>query len=141
MGRNRLVMVADPDAESRAQTVELLRGAPYAVVADTDLGREASLIATETQPEILLVAVEDPLEPALQTIEEIRARLPRCEVVIYSGLHDAASMRRVMQLGVRDQMKDRFKAVEEIVHHGHLMTFVEEARGEHDTGVSDTACN
>ena len=55
MGRNRLVMVADPDPASRAHTVDLLRDAPYAVVADTDHGREASLIASETQPEVVLV--------------------------------------------------------------------------------------
>jgi pilus assembly protein CpaE len=102
MGRNRLVMVADPNRESRTHAVELLRDAPYAVVADTDHGREASSIAAQTQPEIVLVAVEEPLEPALATIDEIRQLLPDCQVIVYSSLSDVTAMRRVLQSGVCD---------------------------------------
>ena len=102
MGRYRLVMVADADAELRARTVDLLRDAPYAVVTDTDHGREASLIASETQPELVLVAVEEPIDPALQTIHEISQHLPDCQIVVYSSLSDGTAMRRVLQSGVQD---------------------------------------
>ncbi|MCZ6706457.1 MAG: hypothetical protein O7A71_00725, partial [Chloroflexi bacterium] len=79
MGRNRLLMILDADAKSRERTADLLRDAPYAVVADTDYGREAHAIAEETQPELLLAAIEHPIEDSLRTVQEIASSLSACE--------------------------------------------------------------
>ena len=102
MGRNRLLMILDADAKSRERTVDLLRDAPYAVVADTDYGREAHAIAEETQPELLLAAIEHPIDDSLRTVQEIASSLSACEVVVYSSQTDMKTMRQVLQAGVRD---------------------------------------
>ena len=85
MGRNRLVMIIDPEADSRSSVAGLLRDAPFAVVADAGYDEDAAAIAAEAQPEIVLAAVEEPVEDALRTIGQIAATLPQAVIVGYSS--------------------------------------------------------
>lgn len=104
MGRNRLVVVIDPDADSRAETVDLLRDAPYAVIGEAGYGPEAKDLVGETQPEVVLIAVAEPLESGLETIESVSEAFPGTPLVTYSQISDMQTIRRIMKSGVRDML-------------------------------------
>ena len=102
MGRNRLVMIIDPEADSRSSVAGLLRDAPFAVVAGAGYGEDAAAIAAEAQPEIVVAAVEEPVEDALRTIGQLTATLPQAVIVGYSSLTEMRLIRQVLQSGIRD---------------------------------------
>lgn len=102
MGRNRLVMVIDDDAQSRAQVEALLQQAPVAIVADSGYGPEAETLAAEVRPEVVLASIEQPAEKAIETLKAVRAALPEAQIVAYSGIVDMQVARQVMQIGVSD---------------------------------------
>jgi CheY-like chemotaxis protein len=77
MGRNRRVLIADPDPNSQGRTVGMVRDLPYALIAAMDHGHEASA----THPAVVLVAVEEPLGAGMPTVATIRQRVPRCPVI------------------------------------------------------------
>ena len=102
MGRKRMVMIIDPDPASRAELEALLKGAPLAVVADSGYGVEASSLAEETHPDLVLAAVEAPVDRALQTIQAVMGIVPESPIIGYSSITDMQVMRQVMQIGVKD---------------------------------------
>ncbi len=104
MGRSRLAMVIDPEPASRAEVEGMLTTMPVALVADAGYGVEAISLAEETQPEVILVAVAEPADRALQTIRAITEILPDCQIIVYSDMTDVSVMRQVMQIGVRDYL-------------------------------------
>lgn len=102
MGRNRLVMIVDEDADFRAQLSDLLKPAAVAVVAECGYGAEASRLAEETQPDLILAAIEEPIDEAIETIASIRQALRDVPVIAYTSIGDMAALRPVLQLGVSD---------------------------------------
>lgn len=102
MGRNRQVMVIDGDPRSREEVETLLKGAPVAIVADAGYGVEAGSLAEELRPELIVAAVEAPVDRAIQTLRAVRDILPDCQIITYSSLTDLAVVRQVMQIGVQD---------------------------------------
>ncbi|MEE9278467.1 MAG: response regulator [Dehalococcoidia bacterium] len=102
MGRYPRVMVIDPNRESRAEIEQMLEAAPLALVANTADGAEARSLAEEMQPELILAAVEDPADPAIQTIRAVSALLPNSQIIAYSSIGDAKVLKQLMQIGVTD---------------------------------------
>lgn len=131
MGRNRLVMVVEPDPGARTELMDLLRDAPYAVVADSGFGQEAVGIAADAQPEIVLAAVNEPVDEALATIEQLIAALPTVQVVAYSDASDMRVIRRIMQVGVRDLLPLPLEPDDLLAALGQLEAAVPRAAGSH----------
>ena len=53
-------MIVDPDIDHRAQLKQSLSGLSYAVVVEATYGVEATRLAMEMRPEIILIHVEEP---------------------------------------------------------------------------------
>ena len=119
MGRNRLVMLIDENAAQREELAAMLKAGPLAIVAECGYGVEATALAEETRPEIILASVEEPLARAVQTIRAIRALLPDRPILVYSSLTDMNALRPVLQSGISDflpqplQVRDLLRAVEQ----------------------------
>lgn len=120
MGRNPLVMIIDEHAPMRSEVQAMLVPARLAVVADCGYGVEAASLAEETKPNLVLVAVEDPVSRAIQTIESVRSILPGVPVIAYSSTTDFAVVRQVMQAGIRDFLPQPLKQ-------GELLSAIEKA--------------
>ncbi len=120
MGRNPLVMIVDERAPVRAEVQAMLAPARLAVVADCGYGVEASSLAEETRPNLVLVAIEEPIVRALQTVSSIRSILPNSPVIAYSSTTDFGVVRQVMQTGIRDLLPQPLKA-------GELLAAIENA--------------
>ena len=104
MARTPEVVVADPDLTSRADTKRAVQLAHFSAVGEAGYGIEAVTVAQEHTPDVFLVAVEEPLARALQTIESLADACPNSPTIAYSSLNDASSVRRAMVAGARDYL-------------------------------------
>ena len=96
------VMVIDQEPAMRRTIEAMLRDASITVVADSGYGVEASSLAEETKPDVVLASVEQPTDRALRTIRSVSEIVPNAKIVVYSGEQDLEVMRQVMQIGVQD---------------------------------------
>jgi len=109
MAKNPLVMIIDPNEAHREEVQALLTPARLAVVATCGYGIEAASLAEETKPELVLLAVEEPVNRAVHTISAVRDILPNSPVIAYSEMTDLRVVRQVMQAGVRDLLPQPLK--------------------------------
>lgn len=104
MARNPEVVTVDPDLGSRAETKRAVQIAHFTVVGEGGYGVEAVTVAKERPSDVFLVAVEEPVALALQTIESLADAAPGVPTIVYSSLSDAQSVRRAMVAGARDYL-------------------------------------
>ncbi|MEK7693648.1 MAG: P-loop NTPase [Chloroflexota bacterium] len=104
MARNPEVVTVDPDLGSRAETKRAVQLAHFSVVGEGGYGVEAVTVAKERSSDVFLVAVEEPVALALQTIESLADAAPGVPTIVYSSLADAQSVRRAMVAGARDYL-------------------------------------
>ena len=70
------ILVVDQDFETRAELQKGLVRAQFIVAGGGGYGAEALSLASEINPSLVLVGVEDPPARALPTIESLGARPP-----------------------------------------------------------------
>ena len=104
MPKNLEVVVIDPDINSRADTNRALTLARFTVTGEAGYGIEAVTMANEKQPDILVLAMEEPVARAAQTMSALADALPETPIIVYSSLADAAAVRRAMVAGARDYL-------------------------------------
>lgn len=104
MARNPKVIIIDQDPSSRAETQRMLALSGFAVMGAAGYGMEAMTLARETTPEVVVVALEEPIARALQTVESVADVLPQVPIVAYSSIGDPSYIRRAMQVGVKDYL-------------------------------------
>lgn len=108
IGRNTMntaglrTLIVDSDEISR----EVLRSKVQRAGLTIDLERPHGLVAQQTiqemEPDLLFVAIEQPLQRALQTVDFARAIVPDATIVAYSAEWTPMVERRLMQSGVND---------------------------------------
>jgi len=102
---NPTVMVIDTDVRS----AELAAGMARANGLEPDYvgrhGIDALQAAARLKPDILFVAVEDPLARSMQTLEFVRELHPGCAVIAYSSDDSPEVARRVMRSAAVDLLR------------------------------------
>ncbi len=96
------VLIADEDPDSRVNTRKALQRAQLGLDGEVGYGTEAVSHALEMRPDIILVAVEEPVARALDTAEALANALPETPIIIYSSKNDPEAVRRSMVFGARD---------------------------------------
>lgn len=95
-------LIVDSDEISR----EVLRSKVQRAGLVVDLERPHGLAAQQTiqemEPDLLFIAVEQPLQRALQTVDFARAIVPDATIVAYTTEWSPMVERRLMQSGVND---------------------------------------
>jgi pilus assembly protein CpaE len=102
--KNLEVVVIDPDVNSRADTNRALAMAHFEVSGEAGYGIDAVTMAREKNPDIIVLAMEEPVARASQTMSSLSDALPETPIIVYSSLSDAASVRRAMVSGARDYL-------------------------------------
>ncbi len=102
MARSPHVIIIDPDHGRREELRKSLALSGVAVLGVADYGAEARSLCMETTPDVILIAIGEPLPRALHTIEAIAEMMPGIPMLAYSTLRSPEIMRQVMNLGVRD---------------------------------------
>jgi pilus assembly protein CpaE len=98
------VLIVDEDPDSRVSTRKSAQRAELNIVAEAGFGTEAVVLAAETKPDAVLVAVEEPVGRPLETAEAIANALPDTPIIIYSSISDGDAIRRAMVFGARDYL-------------------------------------
>jgi len=101
---NLEVVVVDPDSNSRADTNRALTMAHFTVTDEAGYGIDAVTMARDKNPDVVVLAMEEPVARASQTMSGLADALPETPVIVYSSLSDAASVRRAMVSGARDYL-------------------------------------
>ena len=108
----------------------------FAVLGEAGYGIEAVALAKETEPDVVVVAIEEPLIRALQTVQAVADLLPQSPIIVYSSIRDANSMRKAMLAGVKDYLVTPVKE-EELISSIHAVLAQEERRRARIAGELD----
>lgn len=136
---NPTVMVIDIDVASAEATALLAQ----ANGLETDYvgrhGIDALQAAARLKPDILFVAVEEPLARSMQTLEFVRELHPGCAVIAYSSNTSADLTRRVMRAAAVDLLRAPLnhkdvalaihRATEALERHAAVVEMMDEGRG------------
>src|SRR5579871_1406288 len=96
------LLVVDEDPDSRVLTRRALQRAQLESAGEVGYGAAAVSLALTVHPDIILIAVEEPVTRPLETAEALANALPETAFIVYSSLTDAESIRRAMVFGARD---------------------------------------
>src|SRR5688572_18742837 len=99
MGKNLPVLVVDPDADHRAQLKQALSARAYAVIGEAGYGVEATRLASELRPDIIVMHMEQPLALAYRTLEVVQYAHPPATPIAISRSSDCATIRTAMLAG------------------------------------------
>src|SRR3989337_1027591 len=136
MARNPRVIVIDQDQVARSEVQKMLALSGFAVLGEAGYGIEAVSLAKETEPDIVVIALEEPVIRALQTVEAVADLLPQSPVVAYSSIKDPASIRKAMLAGVADYLVTPVRA-EDIINSIPGVLAQEERRRARIAGETD----
>ncbi len=102
MANARRAIVIDPDPTSAGELDDALKRQAVAVVGTCGYGVEASSLAEDLKPDLILISVDRPVERALRTAQSVADLLPDADVIAYSDIRDLGLARRVMRIGAKD---------------------------------------
>lgn len=96
------VLIVDDNAETRENIRKLLQfESDVEVVGAARSGLEGIELATETQPDVVIMDINMPDMDGIQATESIRKRIPFTQIVILSVQNDPKYMQRAMMVGAR----------------------------------------
>src|SRR4030066_1845237 len=104
MARNPRVVVIGQEPVNRAEVQKMLALSGFAVLGEAGYGIEAVSLAKDTEPDVIVIAIEEPVIRALQTVEAVADLLPQSPLVAYSSIKDPTRMRKAMLAGVADYL-------------------------------------
>lgn len=97
------VLIVDDIAETRENVRKLLQfESDVDVIGSARTGREGIQLASELDPDVILMDINMPDVDGITATEEIRQKSPHIQVVILSVQGDPNYMRRAMLAGARD---------------------------------------
>jgi len=108
----------------------------FAVLGEAGYGIEAVSLAKETEPDVVIISIEEPVVRALQTVEAVADLLPQSPIVTYSSIKDPASMRKAMLAGVSDYLITPIRE-EDLINSVHSVLAQEERRQARISGEMD----
>jgi pilus assembly protein CpaE len=136
MTRNPRVAVIDQDPSSRSDIHKLLTVSGFSVVGEAGYGIEAVTLAKQGEPDVVVIAIEEPMIRALQTVEALADLLPHSAIVGYSSLKDASAMRKAMLAGISDFIGAPVKE-EELINSIYAVLAQEERRRARISGEAE----
>lgn len=105
MARNLSALIVDPNLDSRLDVTRALESIGLDVAGETAYGTEATFLAAEQAPNLILLSLEDPPVRGLATLEALQQQTPDTPVLVYSSSNDASLMRQSMRAGARDYLE------------------------------------
>jgi len=136
MTRNPRVAIIDQDLNSRSDIQKLLAVSGFTVVGEAGYGIEAVSLANSTEPDVVVIAIEEPTIRALQTVEALADLLPHSAIIGYSSVRDSQAMRKAMLAGVDDYILAPVKE-QELIDSIYAILAQEERRRQRATGEAE----
>ncbi len=136
MTRNPRVAIIDQDLNSRSDIQKLLAVSGFTVIGEAGYGIEAVSLAKTADPDVVVIAIEEPTIRALQTVEALADLLPHSAIIGYSSVRDSQAMRKAMLAGVNDYILAPVKE-EELINSIYAVLAQEERRRQRITGEAE----
>lgn len=136
MGRNPRVVIVGQEPMARDEIQKMLAMSGFAVLGEAGYGIEAVSLAKDTEPDVVIILIEEPLIRALQTVEALSDLLPHSPIIAYSGISDPNAMRKAMLAGVSDFLVTPVKE-EDLINSVHTVMQQEERRRARAAGEAD----
>jgi pilus assembly protein CpaE len=136
MTRNPRVVVIGQEPNARAEVQKMLALSGFAVLGEAGYGMEAMTLCRATEPDVVIIAIEEPLIRALQTVEALADLLPRSPIVGHSSIKEPNAMRKAMLAGVKDFLINPVKE-EDLINSVHTVLAQEERRQARMAGDMD----
>ena len=102
MARNLNSLIVDPNLDSRLDMSRTVQSIGLDLVGETAYGTEATFLASQEHPNVILLSLEDPPVRGLATLEALQQQLPDTPVLVYSSGMGSGLMRQAMRAGARD---------------------------------------
>ena len=126
------VIIVDQDEAGGTELQKMLAMSSFAVLGRAGYGKEAIALASQSRPDVVMVAMEEPVARALRMVESLADLLPQSPIVVYSSITDV-DIRRVMLAGAKDYLVTPVKT-EELVRSVHTVLAQEERRRQRLSG-------
>ncbi len=130
------VIIVDPNEAGRTELQKTLAPSSIDVVGRTDYGKAAIALARQSKPDVLIVAMEEPVSRAVRMVESLADLLPQSPIVVYSSIKDFGNIRRAMLAGAKDYLITPVSG-EELVRSVHTVLAQEERRGQRLSGEAE----
>src|SRR5438132_13332474 len=114
MARNPRVIVIGPEPVSRDEVQKMLALSGFSVLGEAGYGIEAVSLAKKTEPDVVVIAIEEPQIRALQTVEALADLLPESPIIGHSSIKGSGQMRKAMGAGGDDDPGSPVKREERI---------------------------
>lgn len=102
MARNLNTLIVDPNLDSRLDIARAVEAIGLDIAGETAYGTEATFMASQEHPNVILLALEDPPVRGIATLEALQQQLPDTPVLVYSSAMTSTLMRQAMRAGARD---------------------------------------
>ena len=136
MTRSPRVVIIGQEPNARAEIQKMLALSGFAVLGEAGYGMEAMTLARQTEPDVVVIAIEEPQIRALQTVEAMVDLLPNSPVIGYSTVRDPNSMRKAMLAGVKDYLTAPVKE-DDLINSINTVLAQEERRQARISGEMD----
>jgi DNA-binding NarL/FixJ family response regulator len=107
------VLIVDDHAAFREGLREALVSCGFSVLGTAANGREAVELATELEPQVVLMDITMPVMSGIEATRQIRAKLPSVRVVALT-MHDADNIRHTMDQAGASVFLNKSASIEEI---------------------------
>lgn len=104
MAPSRKVVIVDQNEANRGQIREMLVRSSFAILGHTGYGNEAIDLVKRSQPDAVVLAIEEPSAPGVKMVEVLTESLPQSSIIVYSSINDAKNIRRAMLAGAMDYL-------------------------------------
>ena len=110
MAQKLSALVVEPDPDGRLDTSRAVEEMGFDVAGQASYGTEATFLAAQERPNVILLALEDPPTRGIATLEALQRLAPDTPVIAYSSVTGAELMRRAMRSGARDFLEKPLRA-------------------------------
>lgn len=136
MSRNPRVVIVGQELMARDEIQKMLSVSGFVVLGEAGYGIEAVSLAKDTEPDVVIILIEEPLIRALQTVEALSDLLPHSPIIAYSGISEPNAMRKAMLAGVSDFLVAPVKE-EDLLNSIHTVMQQEERRRARAAGEAE----
>jgi DNA-binding NarL/FixJ family response regulator len=123
------ILIADDHAVVRSGLRAILEAHPnWEVVAEASDGKEAISMAIEAQPDVAVIDYSLPIVNGIEVTRQIRARLPKTEVLIFTMHDNQVLIEELLKAGARgyllksDAKANLIRAIEALAAHKPFFT-------------------
>jgi DNA-binding NarL/FixJ family response regulator len=97
----RILIADEHDVVRHGLRVHLESQPNWQVVGEANNGNEAILNAIKTNPDVVVLAYELPLVNGISATRQVRARLPKTEVLIYTAFNIESVLGQLLEAGAK----------------------------------------